>query len=72
AFRQAARDLAGGRLAGMLEEDLHALQDRGLHELGEDRERLRRRYLEVDHPLAAEVVHWLDGDYTVDAWVEDA
>lgn len=72
AFRTAARDLAGGELADMLEHDLLALQDRGLDQLGDDRGRLRRRYADVDHPMAAEVVRWLDGTYTVDRWVEDA
>ncbi|MCC2677127.1 MAG: hyaluronidase [Ramlibacter sp.] len=72
AFRQAARELAGPRLAEMLEEDLHALQDRGFFDPGEDRERLRRRYAAVEHPVAAEVVRWLDGADTVDGWVEDA
>jgi hypothetical protein len=71
AFRQAACDVAGARIAGMLEEDLHALQDRGFHDLGEDRERLRRRYAAVDHPVASELVRWLDGADTVDGWVED-
>lgn len=33
AFRQAARELAGIRLAEMLEEDLHAFQDRGFLDL---------------------------------------
>ncbi len=72
AFRVAARALAGADLADMLERDLHALQDRGLDQLGEDRDRLRRRYAAVDHPMAAEVVRWLDGADTTDRWVEDA
>lgn len=70
AFRDAASLLAGRELAAWLEEDLHALQDRGLHASGEDRARLRARYAAVDHPMAAEVVRWLDGADTVDAWVE--
>jgi hypothetical protein len=48
------------------------LQDRGLDQLGDDRDRLRRRYAAVDHPMAAEVVRWLDGADTTDRWVEDA
>ena len=59
-------------LASMLEEDLHAFQDLGIDRLGEDRERLRRRYRAVDHPMAVEIVHWLDGGYTVDNWDEGA
>jgi hypothetical protein len=70
AFRAAARSLAGADLADMLERDLHALQDRGLDQLGDDRDRLRQRYAAVDHPLAAEIVRWLAGDDTTDRWVE--
>ena len=73
AFRDAARALAGQPLAAMLEEDLHALQDRGVDDLGGDeRSRLRARYAAVEHPMAAEVVRWLDGADSVDGWVEDA
>ena len=72
AFRTAARALAGADLAAMLERDLHALQDRGLDQLGDDRDLLRQRYATVDHPIAAEVVRWLDGADTTDHWVEDA
>jgi hyaluronoglucosaminidase len=68
AFREALRALAGPELAALLEADLPALQDVGIDHLREDRERLRDRYLAVDHPMAAEVVRWLDGAYTVDAW----
>jgi hypothetical protein len=72
AFRAAAHALAGTELADMLEHDLHALQDRGIDQLGDDRERLHRRYTAVDHPMAAEVVRWLGGADTVDGWVEEA
>lgn len=72
AFREAARACAGDALASMLETDLHALQDRGIDHLGDDRERLRQRYAAVAHPMAAEVVRWLDGADTVDSWVEEA
>lgn len=72
AFRDAAQALAGADLAAMLEEDLHTLQDRGFDQLGADRERLKERYAAVDHPMAREVLRWLDGFDTVDAWVEQA
>ena len=72
AFRDAARVLAGNELACLLEQDLYALQDRGIDQLGDDRTRLRERYAAVNHPIAAEVVRWLDGGYTVDNWLEDA
>jgi hypothetical protein len=72
AFREAARAQAGDELAAMLEADLHALQDRGIEHLGDDRSRLRARYAAIDHPMAAEVLGWLDGADTVDGWLEDA
>ena len=68
AFREAARDLAGPELARMLEEDLLSLQDLGIDRLQADAERLRARYRAVEHPMATEVVRWLDGAYTVDRW----
>jgi ABC-type phosphate transport system auxiliary subunit len=71
AFRETARALAGDELAPMLEEDLHALQDLGIDRLGDERLRLRKRYLAVNHPMATEVVGWLDGADTVDRWVEE-
>ena len=72
AFREAARACAGDALASMLENDLHALQDRGIDHLGDDGDRLRQRYAAVAHPMAVEVVRWLDGADTVDSWVEEA
>ena len=71
-FREVARTLAGADLAVMLEADLHALQDRGIDRLGDDLLRLRERYLAVDHPMAAEVMRWLDRADTVNGWVEEA
>lgn len=68
AFREATHDLAGADLARMLESDLLALQDLGIDHLLGERDRLRARYLAVDHPMAAEVVRWLDGVYTVNRW----
>ena len=65
-------NMSGDELADMLERDLHALQDRGLDRLGDERERLHQRYAAVDHPAAAEVARWLAGDDTADRWVEDA
>ncbi len=70
AFREAARTYAGVELASMLEDDLPALQDRGIDHLGDDRARLRQRYAAVQHPIAVEVVRWLDGLYTVHDWGE--
>lgn len=72
AFREAAQALAGPDLARALEADLHALQDLGADHLAADREKLRARYGAFDHPMAAEVVRWLDGDYAMDRWEPDA
>lgn len=73
AFREASRSMAGSELAVMLEADLPTLQDLGIDRMGgEARERLRQRYLPGGHPMAAEVVRWLDGHYTVDRWLEEA
>lgn len=71
AFGEAARALAGAKLAAMLEEDLYALQDLGIDRLDDQRLRLRQRYLSVNHPMATEVVGWLDGADTVTRWVEE-
>ena len=68
AFREAALSLAGPELAPMLEEDLYALQDLGLDRLGEERQRLRERYARLGHPMAREIVRWLDGVYAVERW----
>ena len=68
AFRKAARELAGPALAAMLEEDLLRLQDLGIDHLAAERDRLRDRYRAVEHPMAAEVVRWLEGAYTVNRW----
>jgi hypothetical protein len=57
AFREAAHARVGADIAAMLEQDLHAVQDRGFDRLGDDRERPRQRYAAVARPMAAEVVH---------------
>lgn len=72
AFREAAAALAGPALADMLERDLHAFQDRGFDDLGDEREALRQRYAAMAHPVAHEVVRWLEGADTVDGWVEES
>ncbi|MDM7915246.1 MAG: hypothetical protein QUU85_08270, partial [Candidatus Eisenbacteria bacterium] len=55
-------------LASMLDADLLPLEDLGIDHLHADRGRLRERYAAVDHPIAAEVVRWLDSAYTVERW----
>ncbi len=72
ALRDAARELAGPDLAAMIEADLLYLQDLGIDHLQADRGRLRERYAAVDHPMAAEIVRWLDGAYTMERWEPQA
>lgn len=61
AFDAAARPLLGDDFAALLRQDLPALQDVGLERLGARADRLRARYLAIDHPAAREIVRWLDG-----------
>ena len=61
AFAVAARQLLGAEFAGMLQQDIAALQDVGLERLGARAERLRLRYQAIDHPAAREILRWLDG-----------
>ncbi|MBI1330516.1 MAG: hyaluronidase [Alphaproteobacteria bacterium] len=63
AFRHAADAVAGPELAKLLYQDVLALQDVGLGNLGKGADRLRKRYTDIDHPAAREIIAWLDGAY---------
>lgn len=63
AFDEAARNVVGERFAVLLREDLDALQDVGLDQLGPRAVQLRARYGAVDHPVAREILAWLGGGY---------
>jgi hypothetical protein len=63
AFEAAAAVVADSMLARMLQQDIVLLQDTGLDRLDGAALRLRRRYVEIDHPAAREVIAWLDGEY---------
>lgn len=65
AFADAAREVAGEELGGLLREDLLILQDVGLDRLGEREGPLRERYGGLHHPAAREVIAWLDGAYRI-------
>lgn len=67
AFRTAARIVAGEPLAAMLEADLLTFENGGLSRLGTRHDALRARYAAIDHPVAGEVVRWLNGGYAVSA-----
>ncbi len=70
AFDRAARLVLGDALAGQVQRDLLALQDRGRDRLGERRAVLRERYAAHDHPAAREIVAWLDGHWQVGELVQ--
>jgi len=63
AFLSAAMEVAGADLARKLQADLLYFQDLGLERLGKATDRLRRRYGEVEHDAAREIIAWLDGAY---------
>lgn len=62
AFMAAATTLLGPEFAGLLRQDIAALQDVGHERLGARRDTLKARYAAIDHPAAREIVHWLDGE----------
>jgi hypothetical protein len=63
AFLHAATAVAGADLARKLQDDILYFQDVGLERLGRAVDRLRRRYADVDHQAAREIIAWLDGAY---------
>jgi len=63
AFLHAATAVAGSDLARKLQADILYYQDVGLERLGKAADRLRRRYGDVDHDAAREIIAWLDGAY---------
>ncbi|HEY2884373.1 MAG TPA: beta-N-acetylglucosaminidase domain-containing protein [Rhizomicrobium sp.] len=63
AFQHAAAAVGGTELAQLLREDILYFQDVGLEHLGNAAQRLRRRYGNIDHDAAREVIAWLDGEY---------
>jgi hyaluronoglucosaminidase len=65
AFMEAAVPIAGRELATMLQADLLSFQNSGLDRLGDRVASLRLKYAAIDHPVAAEVVDWLDGGYAI-------
>lgn len=65
AWDQAAREVLGPELAGLLARHYRLFHDQGLDRLGDQAARLRARYDGIDHPAAREVVAWLDGHWRV-------
>ena len=66
AFLNAAITVCGAELAYKLRDDILYFQDIGLDHLGKAAERIRRRYGDVDHAAAREIIRWLDGEYKFD------
>lgn len=65
AFIRAANDVLGPELAESIARDLQLLTEAGLDNLGGSADKLRERYSAIDHPVAREIVAWLDGDWRI-------
>lgn len=65
AFMDAAVSVCGSELAALLRDDLLALQDAGLDQLGARRETLQAKYAAIAHPAAREIADWLNGGYAI-------
>jgi len=64
AFISAARDVLGADLAPLVQRDVFNLNDTGLDLLPPKvSAALRKRYAEIDHDAAREIIAWLDGAY---------
>lgn len=64
-LRNAATSICGADLASLLLDDLNALQDRGRIGIGDERSALCRKYGAIPHPVAQEIVDWLNGGYEI-------
>lgn len=63
AFLKAATTVCGLELALKIREDVLYFQDVGLDHLGKAAERIRRRFGDVDHAAAREIIQWLNGEF---------
>jgi len=61
AFDRAAERVLGPELARLVGRRLSMFQDLGLDRLGEDADRLRAQFADIDHPAAREILAWLCG-----------
>jgi hypothetical protein len=64
-LKKAVRAVLGPELGEQVRRDLVVLQDRGLDRMDRRRAPLRETYQAFDHPGAAEILAWLDGQWTV-------
>ena len=63
-FAESARHLCGDAVGGALIADLERFQDKGLDALSSpEKAELRKRYVGLGGPYAAEVVGWIDGAF---------
>jgi hypothetical protein len=67
AFAAAAHDLAGPEMAALLCRDFFALH-LSRERLGDAAVRLKGRFGPLPHPMAQEIVRWIDGGYTMERW----
>jgi len=64
-LKRAVHAVLGPELGEQVRRDLVVLQDRGLDRMDRRRIALRETYQAFDHPGAAEILAWLDGEWTV-------
>lgn len=64
-FLDAATRICGAELALMLQRDLNALEDRGRLAIADEVMDFCRKYGDIDHPAAREIVDWLTGGYVI-------
>lgn len=64
-FMRAATQICGDMLAHALQDNLLQFQDSGLSRMGTDRHKLCAKYEAFDHPVAREIVDWLQGGYAI-------
>lgn len=65
AFLESATAICGADFAVTLQEDVNALEDRGLSADANELSELRRKYAAIEHPAAREIVDWLTGGYAI-------
>ena len=72
AFRRAADTVLGPVMGELMDRHMNLLQDTGLDRLADRADRLRERYVAIDHAAAREIVRWLDGGYRMTAEMVEA
>lgn len=66
AFLRAASQICGCELAALLQSDLLTLQSTGLDRMSDaTKHELHARYAPIEHPVARELIDWLDNGYAI-------